>query len=344
VSLLSISNTTNVLFTWEVNNRLKSYIQENLANFPGINLIFPSLTSEEELLGFAPTADIVIGWRVKDEIKLAAKKMKLFINPGTGIKHHIDFFRKLNQSRNVILINGHGNSYFTAQHAVAMLLTLLNKIIPHHLWMKKGKWRRGDKEAASIPLRDKKIGLLGYGAINSKVHKFLSGFDVQFSILKKTEKSIPYAFTDITIFPKGQFKEFLKSIDILIVAVPETTETKDLINENELKLLGSNGIIVNVSRGSVVNEESLFNALKENKILGAAIDVWYEYSPEEDENGLRFPFHYPFETLTNIILSPHRAASPFSDLKRWDEVIENIKRHYKGLDNYLNVVELDREY
>ncbi len=341
---MSPSNITNVLFTWEVNDRLKSYIQENLSNYSEVNLIFPSSQSEEELLILAPTADILIGWRVKDEIKLVAKKMKLFINPGTGIKHHIEFFRELNQSRNVTLINGHGNSYFTAQHAVAMLLTLLNKIIPHHTWMKEGKWRRGDKEATSIPLRDKKVGLLGYGAINSKVHRFLSGFDIQFSILKRTKRALSSTFTDVTIFSKDQLNEFLKSINILIVAVPETTETKDLINENELKLLGSDGIIVNVSRGSVVNEKSLFNALKENKILGAAIDVWYEYSPNEDEKGHKFPFHYPFNILNNVILSPHRAASPFSDLKRWDEVIENIKRYNKGRNDFLNVVNLDREY
>ena len=271
------------MFTWDVNERLKSYIAENLSQFPGVNLIFPSPLSEEELLGLAPTADILIGWRVKDEIKLAATKMKLFINPGTGIKHHIDFFKKLNQSRKVILINGHGNSYFTAQHAVAMLLTLLNKIIPHHTWMMEGQWRRGDKEAISIPLRDKKVGLLGYGAINSKVHEFLAGFDVQFCILKRTEDTTPANSPDVMIFSKDNLHEFLKSIDILIIAVPETSETKDLIDQNELKLLSPNGIIVNVSRGSVVNEKSLFDALNGNKLLGAAIDVWYEYSPEENE-------------------------------------------------------------
>ena len=332
------------MFTWDVNERLKSYIAENLSQFPGVNLIFPSPLSEEELLGLAPTADILIGWRVKDEIKLAATKMKLFINPGTGIKHHIDFFKKLNQSRKVTLINGHGNSYFTAQHAVAMLLTLLNKIIPHHTWMMEGQWRRGDKEAISIPLRDKKVGLLGYGAINSKVHEFLAGFDVQFCILKRTEDTTPANSPDVMIFSKDNLHEFLKSIDILIIAVPETSETKDLIDQNELKLLSPNGIIVNVSRGSVVNEKSLFDALNGNKLLGAAIDVWYEYSPEENEEGQKFPFHYPFNKLSNVILSPHRAASPFSDLKRWDEVIENIKRHHTGRKDYLNIIELDREY
>ncbi|MHA2239583.1 MAG: NAD(P)-dependent oxidoreductase [Candidatus Hodarchaeales archaeon] len=332
---MNSTKITNVLFTWAVNDRLKSYLKENLSQVHGVNLLFPSPPSDEELLGLAPNADVLVGWRVKDEIKLAAKKMKLFINPGTGIKHHIEFFRKLNQTRNVILINGHGNSYFTAQHAVAMLLTLLNRLIPHHLWMKEGKWRRGDKEAISIPLRDKRVGLLGYGAIN---------FDLQFSILKRTGTFITSIPKEIAVFNKDQLTEFLKSVDILIITVPETTETIGLIGQNELNLLNPNGILVNVSRGSVVDEISLYNALKQNKILGAAIDVWYDYSPEEDKNGAKFPFHYPFNTLDNIILSPHRAASPFSDLKRWNEVIENIQRHHQGSKDNLNVVELNREY
>ncbi len=344
MNFLISTNITTVLFTWEVNERLKSYLQENLVGLQGLNLLFPSPLSDEELLRLAPTADIVIGWRVKDEIKLAAEKMKLFINPGTGIKHHIDFFRKLNQSRNVTLINGHGNSYFTAQHAVAMLLTLLNKIIPHHNWMKQGKWRRGDSDAISIPLRDKRIGLLGYGNINSKVHRFLEGFDVNFSILKKTGKLPKSHSKSIKTFSNEQMAEFLESIDVLIVAVPETTETMGMIGKEEIQLLSPNGILVNVSRGSVVDEKSLYEALHQNNLLGAAIDVWYEYSPTEDEEGAKFPFHYPFNTLDNVILSPHRAASPFSDLRRWDEVIENIKRHHAGRTEYLNVVELDREY
>jgi D-3-phosphoglycerate dehydrogenase len=344
VNYLNLTKTTTVLFTWEVNDQLKSYLKENLSLIPNINLLFPSPPSDEELLQLAPDADILIGWRVKDEIKLAAKRMKLFINPGTGIKHHIDFFRKLNQKRNVILINGHGNSYFTAQHAVAMLLTLLNKTIPHHIWMKEGKWRKGDKDAISIPLRDKKVGLLGYGAINQKVHRFLKGFEIDFYILKRRIDTASSTSNLNNVFSIDQLPDFLRAIDILIIAVPETTKTKGLIGQSELSLLSPDGILINISRGSVVDEQSLYNALSQNQLLGAAIDVWYEYSPEEDENGKKFPFHYPFNNLDNIILSPHRAASPFSDLKRWNEVIENIKRYSQGRTDYLNIVELDREY
>lgn len=338
---------TVVLFTWEVNDRLKKYLKDHLNEIPQLTLLFPEEISDEVLLKLAPRADIMVGWRVPDDVKLAATKMQLYINPGVGIKHHIAFFRQLNKTRKVFLINGHGNSYFTAQHVVAMLLSLMNKIIPHHSWMKSGLWRKRDADAASIPLRYRKVGLLGYGAINTKVHRFLQGFDIEFSILRRKwpekEEKLPTATKK---YLPNDLLKFLEKIDILIVAVPETSQTIGMIGLNELHRLGPNGLLVNVSRGSVIDEESLFQALRDNVIAGAAIDVWYNYTPDPDDQGRKFPYSsfFPFHGLENVILSPHRAASPFDDLERWNEVIENIQRFHSGERKFLNVVDLDREY
>ncbi|GAJ10176.1 unnamed protein product, partial [marine sediment metagenome] len=107
---------------------------------------------------------------------------------------------------------------------------------------------------------------------------------------------------------------------------------------------GKNGLLVNMARGAVVEEKSLYQALKEKKLLGAALDVWYNYQPEPDADGKKYPYQYPFHTLDNVILSPHRGASPFSDLKRWDEQIENITRFAKGRSDFMNIVNLEDEY
>ncbi|MHA1260395.1 MAG: NAD(P)-dependent oxidoreductase [Candidatus Heimdallarchaeaceae archaeon] len=242
-------------------------------------------------------------------------------------------------------MNGHGNSYFTAQHAVALLLSLTNKILLHHNWMKNGRWRTNDRDAVSIPLRNRTIGLLGYGAVNQKVHKFLSGFEVDFAILRKNweKQKIPLP-TTATKYSLDGLHRFLKDIDILIIALPLTSQTEGLIGDKELNLLGKNGLLVNVGRGKVLDERSLFEYLQKKKIAGAAIDVWYDYQPEPDEKGRSFPYTYPFHELENIILSPHRGASPFSDLKRWDEQIENIKRFAEGRKDFLNKVNLEDGY
>ncbi|NHJ14699.1 MAG: hypothetical protein EAX95_13550 [Candidatus Thorarchaeota archaeon] len=289
-------------------------------------------------------ADIVVGWRPTREFLDAAKEMRLFINPGAGVQHHLEAFRELAKDRDIILVNGHGNSYFTAQHAVALLLALSNKLIPHHNWMVEGHWRRGDDNASSIPMRNRHIGFLGYGAVNSKVHRFLSGFDVEFSILRRERIQNDELPTDAVMYTPADLSEFLTKVDTLIVAVPLTSETKGLLRREELKLLGTDGLLVTLARGEVIDEEGLFKALKEKDIAGAAIDVWYNYRPEPDENGRKYPYAYPFHELDNVVLSPHRGASPMNDLRRWDEVIENIKRFVAGRDDFLNIVDLEKGY
>jgi phosphoglycerate dehydrogenase-like enzyme len=335
---------TNVLFIWEVRLELQEYLQKGLADVKDLNLIFLADTSEENLLKHAPEAHIVVGWRPTREFLDTAQNLKLFINPGVGVQHHIDTFRELTKARDITLINGHGNTYFTAQHAVALLLASTNKIIPHHNWMVEGLWRRGDSYAKSTPLREVKIGLLGYGAVNQKVHKFLSGFDVEFLILKRTWKGDEQFPTPVKQFLPKNLHKFLKETDMLIIAVPQTKKTIGMIGEKELELLGPNSFLVNIARGIVVDEEALYRALHDKVIAGAGIDVWYEYRPEPDVDNRRYPTNFPFHELDNVVLSPHRGASPMDDLKRWDEVVENITRFAKGRKDFINVVELDRAY
>lgn len=335
---------TDVLFIWEVREELQEYLRQGLNDKKDLNLIFLTDTSEENLLKHAPDAHIVVGWRPTSDFLNTAQKMKLFINPGVGVQHHIKPFRELTKTRDITLVNGHGNTYFTAQHAVALLLAAANKIIPHHIWMVEGLWRRGDSFAKSTPLRYRKIGLLGYGAVNSKVHKFLSGFDVEFLVMKRTWNGDEDFPTPVKQFLPQDLDKFLKETDMLIIAVPQTERTSGMIGEKELKLLGPESILVNIARGVVIDEEALYNALKDKIIAGAGIDVWYDYRPEPDVDNRKYPTKFPFHELDNIVLSPHRGASPMDDLKRWDEVIENVTRFAEGRKDFINVVELDRAY
>ncbi|NHJ41129.1 MAG: hypothetical protein FK731_13945 [Asgard group archaeon] len=340
------NNLVSVLFIWDVRDELQEYLTKGLNGFSNIKLIFPENNERETFFKYAPEVDIIVGWRPTKELLEKAEKLQLYINPGVGVQHLIELFKEANKTRKIILCNGHGNTYFTAQHALALLLALTNKIIPHHNWMVKGEWRKGDTDAKSIPLRFREIGLLGYGAINTKLHKFLSGFDVNFHVLKRDwdRKRIDEFPTPIKKYNQSELHQFLKNIDVLFVAIPLTSKTYGIIGKKELETLGSESLLVTVARGEVIEEESLYKALNNKTIAGAAIDVWYNYRPEPDEKGIKFPSKFPFYKLDNVILSPHRGASPMDDLKRWDEVIENIKRYARGETNFLNIVNLDNEY
>ena len=191
--------------------------------------------------------------------------------------------------------------------------------------MKDGRWGTGDDEGKSVPLWNKKVGLLGYCAINQKVHQILREFNCKFSILIRSWKNNKDPLkTSAEKYEPERIMEFMKNIDICIIAIPQTTKTENLIGR---KKLGKNGYLINVARGKIINEKDLFDCLQNHVIVGAAIDVWYKYHPEEDKDGRRYPYSYPFRTLDNIVLSPHRAASPFDNLERWDDVIENLKKY-----------------
>jgi phosphoglycerate dehydrogenase-like enzyme len=337
---------TNVLFLWPPEAPLRTYLADGVAGLPQIELVFPPAASEEALLPLAAGARVMVGWRPTPALLAATDELELFINPGAGVQHLIAPFRELNERRPVILVNGHGNSYFTAQHAVALLLALTNRVVLHHNWMAAGRWRLGDAEAASIPLRGRRVGLLGYGHVNRQVHRFLAGFDVEFAALRAAwppsgEEEPP---TALRKFAEGELHPFLEYADALILSVPETARTRGLIGPAELALLGAEGLLVNVARGAVVDEEDLYEALRNGTIAGAALDVWYDYRPEADRSGRKYPYYFPFHDLPNVVLSPHRAASPFGDLARWDEVVENLKRFAYGREDLLNVVDLGREY
>ena len=343
--MASPAKKTTVLFISKVREELQHYLTEGVKDFQSVNLIFRDSIDDERLYELAPSADIIVGWRPPDNLLEQADNLSLFINPGAGVQHQVDRFRSINENRRVTLVNGHGNSYFTAQHTVALLLALTNKVIPHHNWMTAGEWRKGDTDGKSIPLRDRHIGLLGYGAVNRKVHQFLSGFDLRFSALKTSWNILQDNFpTELRKQTPEDLTEFLNNIDILLISLPHTSRSEGLIDMEELRLLGKDGLLVNVGRGIVIDEESLYLALKENIIKGAALDVWYDYKPVEDDKGQKYPYNFPFHELDNVVLSPHRAASPFDDLKRWDEVIENIRRFAQGRTDFLNVVNLEREY
>jgi phosphoglycerate dehydrogenase-like enzyme len=336
---------TNVLFIWNVNQRLRNYLTQRLKQAPHVNLMFPPQPSQAEYVQLAPEAHIIVGWRPTKELLDAAQNLQLFINPGAGVQHLIELFVDVSRTRTITLTNCHGNAAFVAQHAVALLLALTNKVVLHHNWMAQGEWRKGDADAKSTPLQNRRVGLLGYGAINQNIHRLLAPFDVTFAILRRRWNHGPAQLpTPAKKYAEGDLHPFLQDSDVLLIAVPLTSQTRQLIGSSELELLGPEGLVVNVARGDIIDETALFTALKNGGIAGAAIDTWYNYTPEPDQAGCKYPFTRPFHELPNVVLSPHRAASPLDDLPRWNAVIENIRRYAQGHTEFLNVVDLTREY
>ncbi|MCG8638257.1 MAG: hypothetical protein MI862_00910, partial [Desulfobacterales bacterium] len=161
---------------------VQEYFKKELADWA--ELIIPADRSEDNLCKVVKDADVLLGWKSSRKILSAATKAKLFINPGAGVERHTQLFREFHA---ITLVNTHGNSSAVAQHAIAMLLTLTNQIIPHHHWMKEGNWLFGDDTVKSTLLQNKTVGLLGFGAIAKQFARFVSGFDLNMIVYKRRQ-------------------------------------------------------------------------------------------------------------------------------------------------------------
>lgn len=341
-----------VLFIIDAPRDLRTHLTRQLVDTPIIELLFADPPNERRFLQLAPRADVIVGWRVSAEVLAAACNLKLYIFGGVGAQSILPLIKAENAARlkrggePIVLVKCVANTYATAQHAVALLLALANKVIPHHNWMAAGHWRRGDDHAQSVTMRDCCIGLLGYGDVNKKVHRFLAGFDVKFAILKRSEYPpadwLPTLADKYTV---EQLPKFLDKVDVLFTGVPLTSQTQGMLGAAELARLGPHGLLVNVARGGVIDEAALYRTLRDKTIAGAALDVWYDYRPDPDKQNRKFPYQpqHPFHELENVVLSPHRAASPVFSLRRWDEVAAHLRR-FATRQPPQQIVDLEREY
>ncbi len=332
-----------VLFTFVPRPELRRLLEDQLPEI--CTLVFPPDSRHGTLKKLIGDADVVVGWKVTEDLVQAAGNVVLWQNPGAGVTRMLEIFR---QHRHITLCNSHGNSYLTAQHAVALMLASMNQIHLHHMWLKGGKWRTGDDDAESVPLRRRHVGLAGYGSIGRKIARFISGFDVTVSAYKNRKRASDAEVPGVRCCYASEgasLREFFAQSDVVILTLPLTDSTRGIVSSDELQALGPAGLLVNVGRAGVVVERDLYLALKEGKVGAAALDVWWrEKEPSEFSDGGLRPFNYPFHKLPNVLMSPHRAASPKDDLTRWSDVIENIRRAASGSRDFLNVVDVDRGY
>jgi phosphoglycerate dehydrogenase-like enzyme len=123
--------------------------------------------------------------------------------------------------------------------------------------------------------------------------------------------------------------------DFVVIAVPAAARTRGLFGTPELSLLRPSAFLINVGRGAVVDEAALFQALREERIAGAALDVWYQYP---NGSSVQLPAENPFHELRNVIMTPHVAGwSHETTAYRWRTIAENVRRYAYG-EELLNVV------
>lgn len=273
-------------------------------------------------------ADYIIAYSVKFDDFDVAKSVKLFQLFSAGFDLlDLQKFKAMNIP---VANNGSVNSSTVAEHTILLILSVLKKLPFHHQSLQKGEWL-GHRLALKLSeIRGKQIGIIGFGHIGQQVARNLTGFRAKLVYFDpnaaptETEKSLNVKRMDL--------KALIASSDIITIHLPLFKDTQGLIGQTEFSSMKETAILINTSRGAIVDEGALIDALNAEGIGGAGLDV-FSTEPIEKNNALL--------RRENVVLTPHIAGTTVDN---WERRIEfcfgNILRVSKceaplaRIDNY----------
>jgi D-3-phosphoglycerate dehydrogenase len=217
----------------------------------------------------------------------------------------------------------YSNTRSVAELIIGLSIMLIRRIPDKNKAAHEGVWKKESK--GSYELRGKTLGIIGYGNIGSQVSVLAEGLGMKV-IFYDIETKLPLG----NAHDAKNLKELLAQSDIISLHVPETEQTKNLINKNNIKQFKKGAILINYARGEVVELPALAKALQEDLLSGAAIDV---FPAEPEKNGDRFST--PLQGLSNVILTPHIGGSTEEAQENIGEDVSNKLFQYleKGITN-----------
>lgn len=200
-----------------------------------------------------------------------------------------------------------------ADTAIALMLCVYKEIINADNFARSKSWINGD-----YPLTKKftgtKLGIVGMGRIGKAIAKRAEAFDCKISYHSRNKKDVKYKYYN-------DLNELAKEVDTLCIITPGGKETEKLINKNVLDNLGKNGVLINVARGSVIDQDELINCLENKSILAAGLDV-YTNEPNIPEKLI---------TLKNTVLLPHIASGTVETRNAMGQLVfDNIKNYFEN--------------
>ncbi len=235
----------------------------------------------------------------------ASPNLKAIVVPWAGIPEKTrDIMKKY---PDISVHNLHHNNYNTAELGFGLLLAAAKCIIPYDRALRNDDWTPRYEQTQAILLRKKKALILGFGEIGQALAQYCLGLGMRVTATKKHPNQYE-GDLNVDIYPDNLLKTLLPTTDVLLIALPLTGETENLIGETELGLMPSGSILVNIGRGPIVNQFALYHSLKEGHLRAAASDVWYNYPESKEGRKNTPPADVPFGELDNFVLSPHRGG------------------------------------
>lgn len=277
-------------------------------------MVCPFPVTEDEICSAIRNAEALIAgpYRISAHTIQSAVKLRIIARYGVGVDN-IDL--EVATAQRVIVTNAVGaNRHAVADYVFCLMLALARRVCYADRHLKQGEWQ----VIQGTDIWQKTLGVLGAGNIGRRVIQTAQGFDMNILVHDIRQ--------DLSLIDQFQvkyvsLKELLENSDFVTIHLPRTPKTTGLIGAEEFRLMKPSSYLINTARGSIVDEQALFNALKKKQIAGAALDV---FTDEPLTTSGLF-------TLNNMITTPHIASNTEGAMQQVDSIcLDNVLRVLEG--------------
>lgn len=311
---------------------IPAWLPERLRqDFPGLEVVH--LPSYDGIVEHLRDCEILVAWSLRPEQVAQAKKLRWIHSPVAAV--HLLMIPEIVNSDIAVTNAREINGAVVAEHVIAQIFALA-KCLPdavrfqdQRIWGQDAIWQRRPKEVAGATL-----GLIGAGSIGSEVARRGAALGMRVLVVREdVRKPKPEGVEQV--LPLEQVDELLAAADYVALAVPVTTRTTRLIDAQRLTRMRTDGCLINVGRGPLIDEAALADALRAGQIRGAALDVFIKEPLAQAS---------PLWGLKNLLITPHTAALTERLWERQYALLhENLSRYLAG-QSLLAVVDKHKGY
>ena len=270
-------------------NRIKS----QTTNYQSCNFI--NVSKPSDLKNHIKNLNILLTYEIDSDIfKLASKNLKWIHFGVAGVEKNL--FPEIINSK-TILTNCSGiHSGPVSEFIIACILYHCKRFHQCHEFKITQEWKQWDIAKTMIQLKNKKLGIIGYGEIGKATAKLAKQFGMQVIATRRLQKKVASnRFVD-SLLPLTNIDTLYKEADFIAITCPLTPMTKKMISFQQFSLMKDTAYIINIARGGVIDDDALIDALNQHKIFGGALDV---FTDEPLQSG------HPYFNYDNLFLSPH---------------------------------------
>jgi phosphoglycerate dehydrogenase-like enzyme len=282
-----------------------------------------------------PDADAAFIPNLTRDMLAASPRLRWIQSPAVGVGHML--FAEMVASRVIITCARGIRARAIAEHVLGVVIAVARQLHTAVRRQVEHRWAQDELESdtsAIFTLQGRRMGIVGLGSIGTEIAALAAAFGLRVAaVRRRLDRPVPGSVAEV--MPPERLDDLLASSDVVVVAAPHTRSTEQLIGARELAVMKRGAMFVNISRGTIVDDDALVAALRSGHVAGAALDV-FAREPLESSS--------PYWDLPNVIVTPHTAGA-MADY--WTPLValfsENLRRFERG-DPLLNVVDKEAGY